>query len=82
MGSYDDYVKKKLEESPTIRHLFSRIGKEIVIQTNKLKVRGILKSIDISYRIFEVLDKRTNKVYFIKWRWVDYLKSDEVKFKR
>jgi len=76
---YDEFVKKKLEKSPFIRHLFARIGKEVTIETTTKKVRGILKSIDISYRWFEVEEQQVDgKTYFIKWDHIIYLSSEKV----
>jgi len=75
MMEYDEFVKKKLEKSPLIRHLFSRIGKEVTVETTSVKIRGILKTIDISYRFFEVEDRQQEKTYFIKWDHIVYLKS-------
>ncbi len=73
---YEDFLKKKLEKSPFIRHLFARIGKEVVIETTTIKVRGILKTIDISYRWFEIENKRNKKTYFFKWDYIIYLRSE------
>lgn len=75
---YDEFVKEKLEKSPLIRHIFARLGKEVTVETTTVKIRGILKTIDISYRWFEVEDMSDRKTYFIKWDNIIYLKSEMV----
>jgi hypothetical protein len=76
-GSYDEFIKKKLGESPFIRHLFARLNTEVTIQTTDIKIRGILKTIDISYRWFEVdAVEPIKKTFFLKWDFIVYVESE------
>jgi hypothetical protein len=77
---YDRFVKKKLGESPLIRHLFARLNTEVIVQTTQIKVRGILRTIDISYRWLEIdAVEPMKKTFFLKWDWIVYVESEHSK---
>jgi len=64
---YEEFLQQKLKESPLIRHMFSRLNTEIIITTTTQKMRGVLRSIDISYRWFELEDSQADRTFFVKW---------------
>ena len=84
-GDYEAEVKEKLGKSVLLRHLFSRIGKEVELLTDGGQVtRGILKSLDLRERFFEIEAKgvpNTN-TFFISWRYVIYLQSESYRLER
>jgi hypothetical protein len=72
--TYEEFVREKLTHQVVIRHLFSRLGKEVKIETTGTTVKGILKAIDLSYRFLEVEDLQMRKTFFVKF---DYIVSIE-----
>lgn len=77
---YDRFVKKKLGESPVLRHLFARLSTEVIVQTTMIKIRGILRSIDISYRILEIDGiEPIRKTFFVKFDWIVYIETEHSK---
>jgi small nuclear ribonucleoprotein (snRNP)-like protein len=78
-SSYDEFLREKLSQHVLLRHLFARLGKEVEVATSTGEhIRGELRTIDLSYRFFEVIDHSINKAFFIKFDFVVYLKSEQV----
>lgn len=75
---YSNFIREKMEKHPLLRHMWSRLNKEVIIETTTIKVRGLLKTIDLSYRWFEVEDMQNKRTYFIKWDNIIYLESEPV----
>ena len=72
---YEEFLQQKLKDSPLIRHMFSRLNTEVIIATTTQKMQGMLRSIDISYRWFELEDHQADRTFFIKWDTIQYMES-------
>ena len=80
--SYDKFVKDTLEENYLMRHLFARLNSEVAVQIDEgIKIIGILKTIDISNFYIEVEATIPNvKTYFINWRKISYIQTENKVF--
>lgn len=67
------YNKKILEDSPTMRHLFNKLGKEVVVSCDGEKFRGPLKSIDMIRKFIEV--EFHGQIYFFNLRRISFLQT-------
>jgi len=67
---YEKILSKTLEKQPLVRHLWSRLGTEVMVETVSLKIRGILRSIDIAWKWIEVDSPSLGKTFFVNLRHV------------
>ena len=74
---FDAWVRDKLDKSILLRHLFSKIRKEVTVETTTTRIRGILNSIDLVNKMFEIeaTGQPNYNTYYIRWDYVIYLEA-------
>jgi len=72
---YEKLLSKTLEKQPLVRHLWSRLGTEVTVETITIKVRGILRSIDLVWKWIEVDNPSLGKTFFINLKHVVAIRS-------
>ena len=76
-ASYDEFVREKLAQHVTLRHLFARLNTEVIVQTVSEKIRGILRSLDLSYRIAEIdAIEPIRKTFFVRFDYIVYIETE------
>jgi hypothetical protein len=77
-ASYEEFVRAKLSQHVTIRHLFNKLNQQVIVCTTTGEhIKGILKTLDLSYRILEVFDPELKRVFFIKLEYVIYVETPQ-----
>lgn len=70
---YEKELVKQLEKDRWLRHLFNKIGKEVVISLRSGEhLIGILKTIQYIRGVIN-LEIEGSSVFFVNWRYVQYL---------
>jgi hypothetical protein len=76
--TYQEFLTEKLAQHITLRHLFNKINQKVIVcTTNGEHIKGILKTIDLSYRILELIDPELNRVFFIKTEYIIYIETPQ-----
>ena len=74
---YQTELAKQLEKDRWLRHLFNKLGKEIiVVLTSGEHLIGVLKTIQYSRGVIN-LEIEGSNVYFVNWKHVEYLEVRE-----
>ena len=79
---YERELIRQLEKDRYLRHLFNKIGKEVIVEVSSgAHIKGILKTIEFIRGIInlEVEDPQFRRSYFINWRNVVYVETEAIK---
>jgi hypothetical protein len=68
-----DDIKRVLNDSPLIRHLFNKLGTQVTVLINKEKIIGDLASIDVHRKFIEISVE--GETFFLNMRRLDYIKT-------
>jgi len=80
MSEYDYSLelKKQLEKDVWLRHLFSRVGKQVVvILENDMHISGILKSIEYVKGGINLEVVSDDKDWFLNWKHVMAVRTEK-----
>jgi len=72
--SYSRELKKQLEEDVYLRHLFNKLGKEVIVDVKGTHIIGILRTIQFIKGILNIEIEDTNNTWFINWKYVKYIR--------
>jgi hypothetical protein len=62
----EEFTREKMAHNPLVRHLFNKIGSDVIVYTNYGKFAGVLKTIDISGHMIEIQDEAHSYFFGLK----------------
>jgi hypothetical protein len=73
---YEKELSKQLEKDRWLRHLFNKLGKEIICCVESGEhLRGILKTIQFTRGVINLEVQSSDRVWFINWKHITYIEA-------